>query len=154
VNNISSKKISSFIENDSRDLQTVYAKINMLDQLSSKVMIHLDATIAKYCQVANLVNGKLTLIVANGSVATQLRFQVNDVLRKIRQDPSLKHITSIECKVRPSQNQISSRLSTKAPKTMPALSAQTADIVKNIAESIDDPELREVMTRIAGRVKK
>lgn len=153
VDKTSSKKINSFIENDSRDLQTVYEKINMLGQLSSKVMLHLDPIVAKYCQVANLVNGKLTLIVANGSVATQLRFQINEILRKIRQDPSLKHITSIECKVRPSQHQASTRLAATSPKIMPALSPQTAEIVKNIADSIADPELKEVMTRIAGRVK-
>jgi len=149
----SSKKVNRFITHNSHDLQTVYATINKLAALSKKIMVHLDKTITPYCQVANLVNGRLTLVVANGSVATQLRFQINDILRKFQEDPALKHINAIECKVRP-VNQLSARLTPKAAKTMPLLSPQTAEIVKTIAESIDDAELREVMERIAERVKK
>jgi hypothetical protein len=153
VDEFSFKKADNFIENDSRDLQTVYTKIHMLDMLNQKIQSHLEPGIAKFCQVANLVNGKLILIAANGSIATQLRFQSGDLLRKFRQDPMLKSILSIECKVRPAQNQLSSRLAEKTPKSMPGLSQQTAEIVNTIAESIEDPALREVMTRIAKRVK-
>jgi len=153
VDNSSFKKANAFIEYGGGDLQTVYAKIHVLQELNRKILIYLDKDMAKYCQVANLVGGKLTLIVANGSIATQLRFQVNDILRKFHQDSSLKHILSIEFKVRPTQNQDSPRLRATTAKNMPALSPETADIVKTIAESIEDPVLKEVMARIAMRVK-
>lgn len=147
------KKPEQFLENDSRDLQTVYAKIHLLEQLSAKVIPNLDKDIAKFCQVGNLINGKLILIVANGSIATQLRFQSTDLLRKLRADAALKHITAIEYKVRPPQAKTSPRLASKPAKNMPALSKETAEIVQTIAESIADPGLKEIMARIAKRVK-
>jgi hypothetical protein len=147
------KKANAFILNKGRDLQTVYTKVNLLEMLNHKVMAYLEPGMEKFCQVANLVGGKLTLIAANGSIATQIRFQTNDLLRKFRQDISLRHIVSIECKVSPAQNTTSPRLTTKPLKNMPALSRQTADIVKTMAESIEDSALKEVMMRIAKRVK-
>ena len=148
------KKADAFIESDGRDLQNVYAKINMLAALNKKVEAHLEPGMAKFCQVANLVHGKLIIIAANGSIATQLRFQAGDLLRKFRQDPALKSILSIECKVRPAQNSLPPRLADKPATSMPALSQETAEMVKTIAESIEDPGLKEVMERIAKRVKK
>jgi len=152
VDNSSFKKANDFIEHNDHDFQTVFVKINLLQALNQKIFIHLDKDMAKYIQVANLVNGKLTLIAANGAIATQLRFQVNDLLRKFNQDASLKPILSIICKVRPTQDQEPPRLARTAAKNMPALSPQTAEIVKTIAESITDPELKKVMARIAKRV--
>src|SRR5438874_1529807 len=98
------KKANEFIGHEARDLQTVFAKIHLLEELHRKVQHHLDPALQPYCKIANLVEGKLILVVANGSVATQLRFQIAELLRKFQQDPGLKHIVSIEIKVRPLQH--------------------------------------------------
>jgi hypothetical protein len=98
-----------------------------------------------------LVGGKLILIAANGSIATQLRFITADLLKRIKREPTLQHIQQIECKVRPVQSALSSRLTTQMSKKMPSLSPETAEIVHEIAGSIEDPTLREVMERIAKR---
>lgn len=147
------KKANAFLAygGGSQDLQAIHAKIKMLQGLSRKVLIHLDPSVAKYCQVANLTNGKLILIVANGSIAMQIRFQTDDLLRKMNQDNSLRHIKEIECKVRPPQMKQSPRLQATPSKYMAVLSAETAEVVKSIAASIEDPKLREIMERIAGR---
>jgi len=147
------KKAKEFIDHDSRDLQAVFEKVNLLGDLNQKIEAHLDPALVKYCQASNLTNGKLTLIVANGSVATQIRYQTNDILRKFRGDPALKHITAIECKVRPEQPPLPPRLSDKPVKNTLTLSPATAEAIKSIADSITDPGLREVMTRIASHVK-
>jgi hypothetical protein len=145
------KKADTFIEHDERDLRLIFTKIKLLKDLNQKVLAYLDTNSAPYCQVANIAMGKLTLIAANGAIATQIRFQSNDLLRKFRSNPGLKHITSIECKVRPEQP-LSPRLTSDKPEVMPALSAETAEIVKTMADTIEDPKLKEIMERIATRV--
>lgn len=149
------KKAALLIGSRHRDLHAVFIKIQRLDVLNRKIAAHLEPAIAKYTQVANEIGGKLILTVANGSIATQLRFLTADLLNQFSRDPMLKHIRSIECKVRPAPvTTTPSRLAPHAPKNMAALSLETAEIVREAAESLDDPALRNVMERIAKRVKK
>lgn len=151
VKDFSSKKADNFLETDNRDLQFVFTKLKQLELLNQKVVSYLDDNIAKYCQVANVAEKRLILIVANGSIATQIRFQSLDLLRKFKQDAMLRHIQDIQCKVRPAQ--AGPLTSYRKLKNMPALSNETAEIVRDIAETIEDSALREVMVRIAGKIK-
>ena len=149
----SSKKANRYFQSDNKDLQLLFAKIKELDILNQKIAGYLDPNIRKYCQVANFSGNRLTIVVANGSVATQIRFQTNDLLRQFKQDPLLQTIQDIYCKVRPAP------ISHTAPKVnMPFkkledLSPETAEIVWEIAESLEDPKLKEAMQRIAKHVK-
>ena len=147
------KKADDFIAHNSRDLQTIFTRINLLEQLNEKIRAYFNPEIAKYCQVVNLAGSKLTLIAANGSVATQIRFQTHDLLKKFNQDPVLKRVLFLECKVRPTQSQVSTRLTDNPGKSMPLLSAETGEMVCAMAETIEDIELRKVMVRIGKRVK-
>lgn len=144
------KKAFAFIESDQRDLRFIFSKVAILNTLNSKLINYLDPNMAKYCQVANIIGNKLILIAANGSIATQIRFQANDLIRKFHKDSSLKAITRIECIVRPV---IPSRLTTTSTKSMPLLTRETANIIHETAQLIDDPMLRKTMERIANRFK-
>lgn len=153
MNKPSFKKADDFIEFNARDLKTVFAKINLLEQLSHKVLACLEPEIAKYCQVANLVESKLTLIVANGSIATQIRFQTQDLIKKLHQHPMLKAVRFVECKVRPAQNQLSNRLTTNQSSNMGLLTPETGEMICAMAETIEDEKLREIMVRIGKRIE-
>lgn len=145
----SSKKANDFIAMDSRELSTVFAKIRLLEDLTRKITPYLDENVRSYCHIANIMSGRLVLIAANGSIATQLRFQTPELLKKFKTDPSLRHIVDIHCKVRPSHNPAPAKKNSQ----MAPLTQATAEIVKGMAESIEDPKLREIMERIAGRVR-
>src|SRR5262245_6534608 len=97
------KKADIFLETDNRELKSVFAKIKDIAELNKQVIPYLEPNVANYCQVANQEGKRLILVVANGSVATQLRFQTLDLLRKFKQNPKLQHIQEIQCKVRPPQ---------------------------------------------------
>lgn len=153
MNHSSYKKADDFLEHDGRDLRIVFTKIAILDELNHKVQAYLDPNIGKYCQVANMSNGKLTLLAANGSIATQIRFQSIDLVKKFKQNPALKHINAVECKVRVSQAPMPERLASHPSKQMAGLSPETAEMMSAIAETISDPKLSAVMARIATRVK-
>lgn len=139
----------SYIESDTHDLKFIFDKIRALNLIQEKVQTYLDPVLAKYCQVANLAENRLVLLVANGSVATQVRFMANDLLKKFSQDPSLQHVRHIECKVRPARTKVSDD---KKDYQVQPLSADTAAIVRELADTIEDKKLREIMLRISEHV--
>jgi hypothetical protein len=127
----------------------------VLEDLNQRVAAYLDKNIAEYCQVANLLGNKLVILAANGSIATQLRFQVSDLLRKFKQDPKLRHILQIESKVHPGFSRHAPQQSTPSKgKKMPPLSAGSAEIMNEFAETLEDPKLKAVMKRIAAHTEK
>jgi hypothetical protein len=149
------KKPHAYLNADNADLQFVFAKAKRLQELSRNVSVYFDANVAPYCQVANIEGNKLIVLVANGSIATQLRFQMADMLRKFRsdRDPRLQKITDIQYKVHPSFSPSPMAVNLKQKQNMPLLSAETAKSIRDFAESLQDPKLKEIMEKIAGRTK-
>ncbi len=149
------KKANAFLSRN-RELPQLFAKIKQIDELNQLVSEYLDARLQAYCKVAHLAAGRLTLVAANGAVATQVRFLTNHLLKQFATHPTLKYIKEIHCKVHPSlgETRVHNTISTKIPRRMPLLSADTADMVQSIADSLEDPELRAVMQRIAEKKKR
>ncbi len=153
MTNLGNKKAMNYFSSNDHDLQFVLARAKKLSHIAAKVMAYLDPAIAAYCQIANLTGNKLIILTANGSIATQIRLQTADLLPRLQADdePALKIIKSIHCKVQPDLiKPISNRnKSNKVEK----LTSETANIIKAIADSLDDPKLKAIMQRIATRVK-
>lgn len=139
---------TSYLESATHDLKFIYDKIRALKLIQEKVQKHLDPSLAKHCQVANLANNKLVILVTNGSIATQLRYQSAELLNKFRHDASLQHVREVECKVRTNQLKSNEPVSTYE---VERLSEDTAEIVREMAETIEDPRLRDIMLRISQR---
>jgi hypothetical protein len=146
--------ISSLLQPNTRDLQTVLSKVKAIETLNHTIIPLLDPALQKYCQIANLTNGVLVILTANGSVATELRYHVPDLIRKLQKNHALRHIKEVQCKVRPPMQVGVQRgfVPRKAEKVMP-LSKESAEILLAMAETIDDEKLREVMISIAGNTK-
>ena len=144
------KKADAFIEPDKGDLRFIFSKIKRLQELNRKIFSYLDPKLAEYCQVANSIENKLVLVVANGSVATQIRYLTADLLNYCKQEPALQHIKTIECKVRPSQTPVAARMA-ETPARHATLSPQAACVIKELAETMEDPVLKEILERMAGR---
>lgn len=115
-------------------------------------MDYLAPSMRQYCQVANITDNRLIMIVANSSVATQLRFQTFDLLRQFKADSMLKKINEIQIKVRPYTFFIS-RFNTPTKNIAP-LSEETANTIRSIASSLKDTTLRQIMEKIASRTKR
>ncbi|HEX4044708.1 MAG TPA: DciA family protein [Gammaproteobacteria bacterium] len=150
------------LKSTNRDLLYILSKVKELISLNQQVAVYLDPAFRPYCQVANSSAGKLTLLTANGSIATQLRFQTNELLAYFKQDPKLCHIKEIHFIVRPITTNMGTRTVTTSSgrgkseqkkSGMQPLSRRTADTVRQIAQSIVDDELRKVMEKIAGNVE-
>ena len=143
-------KKATQIATDHGALKQILNKIERINCLNKFFLKYIDANLQDYCQVVNELNGKLIVLVANGSVATQLRFSTMDLLRKFKQDPQLQHVKEIHIKVRPfdlSNKQI------RQHKSVQKMSAQTAKILEEMAESLEDEKLKEIMKNIAKNVE-
>jgi hypothetical protein len=145
------KSISALLQPNHRDLQTVLSKVKAIQTLNQIVIPLLDPSLQKYCQVANLANGVLVLLTANGSVATQMRYIIPDLQKSLRSNPALRHIREIQCKVRPPMTVgVERGAIQKKPAKTALLSHETAETLLDMAATIEDPELRAIMERIAG----
>lgn len=153
MTNTSSKNALSFLQTGNQDLHALLAKVKRLNELNTALTPYLDRNIRDYCQVANIVGQQLILIAANGSIATQVRFQSADLLQKFKQDPILNTIQSIHCKVRPSTTQPTASTSSQSKK-LPPLSLDTANLIQDIAQSIEDPAVRAALEKIAKNTEK
>ena len=149
------KKANSYLLTENQDLQFIFAKIKKLGEINKKVLSHMDAALAAHCQVANLTGNCLVILASNSSIATQLRFQAPDLLKKLQQDPALKHVKEIQAKVGVPRTQ--TRLSAPVEKnTHPVerLSEKTSAFILELAKSLDNEKLRKVMEKIAENVWK
>lgn len=152
-----SKKASKYLEDKRHEPFSLLGKLALLQELNKKIAIYLDPSIASACQVASLNGERLVLIVANGSVATQLRFQTDELIKQFKSDPDqrLQRVTNIHCKVYPSLLPASQRLATNSLRSsgLPLLSPETAQLITDLADTLTDPELRAVMQKIATHSK-
>lgn len=146
------KNVGNYLHPNHMELQSVFSKIKTLQELNKFMLPLLGEGMAKYCQVANLVEGRLILLAANGSIATQIRFMTPDLLKKMKTFPALADIQDILCKVAPSQA-ISPSKSKSTPTALAPLSAETAHMVQEIADNITDPDLKRIMQKIAAHTE-
>lgn len=148
------KSVTAFLQPSHKELQTVLSKVKAIETLNNTLKPLLDPALQPYCQVANLTSGVLVILVANGSVATQLRYHTNDLIKKLHKNPALKHIREIQIKVRPPVPVGVQRGGpVRMPKTAAKLSQATAQTLLAMAETIADEDLRAIMLRIAKHTK-
>lgn len=141
-----SKKPIAFLETDST-VHVLWHKLKKVEQLHTLVSKHLDKSLQSYCKVTSFVSGKLTIVAANSSIASQLHFQRAELMRKLKQEPALGSLQTIHCKVQV-HNKRTFRAPTKARIVKP-LSKETAKVISDIADGISDTKLREAMKKLA-----
>jgi hypothetical protein len=145
------KKSSAYFTTDNQDLSFIFTKVKKLADINQCVLPLLPAYIREDCQVANITDKVLILMTDKASVFSQLRFMNNELLSKIKQLSLCSHVKEIQFKIRPSP--ISPNIDPPLRK-ISLLSPDTADIIRQAAESIEDPVLQTIMQRIAERRKK
>ncbi len=140
------------LKNESKTLHNLFKKLDQLHELNRVFALYVEAGIVSHCQVANLQNNCLIVIVDSANWATQLRFLIPDVIAKMKRHSGLENLQAICCKTRPDTQKHSARK--KRPATpMQQLSAESADYLLSVAETLEDEKLRKIMKKIAGRVK-
>ncbi|MNC62896.1 hypothetical protein D3C75_1129720 [compost metagenome] len=91
--------------------------------------------------------GCLLLIVTDGQWATHLRYQQKRLLRQLQNLKEFENLTKILFKIQPTAAE------RHATGRNLQLSASAADTLRTAASSIDDPQLRAALERLASHTR-
>ena len=133
--------ITTFLQDDSGTLNTLYKKALVLARLQGHLRSALGPPLGLHVSVANLVGETLTLYSDSPAWAARLRFRIPDMYR-IAENYGFGNLKSIRIKV----IRIDSALSPQ--KAKPVLSEKSAALLLNSAESIRDERLRHSLVRL------
>ncbi len=131
------------------DFSRLLDKAQELRELNEIVHRFLDAELGLHCEVANVRSGCLILIVDSASWATRLRYELTNLLDRLRYEARLFQISSVQCFVRKRPLRKNASIS----KTAPALSHENAKLFYAQAAEESDADLAEALRRLAKRSK-
>jgi hypothetical protein len=119
-----------------------------LQQLFTKI---LDPAISADCRIGDYQLGVLTLFVKNGAMATQLRYQVPDLLSTLRKIPTWAGLVSIQVKVSrhwPTETPVQSV--TEPQKMPPHCVAQFEQLIQTLA---NEPGCEDLVNSLNSLIK-
>jgi hypothetical protein len=148
----SQQAITHVLQQDSKVLDALMLKIKQHTQLQQILAEYLDAKLINHCQVANLDNGCLIILTDSALWATQFRFQIPDLLAKLRQHPQLYHLKHIYCKIRPAPARRQIPEANQMP--MPRITVATSHMIMEAANTIQHDKLKAIMQKIAKNTAK
>lgn len=118
-----------------------------LARLNHAVRQLLPDDLAVHCQVMNFRDKTLILGASSAARATQLRFMAPELRSSLQHSLSL-NIETI--KIRVLQETVESK---PVVRRVPALSANSANLLAQTAQTVDHPELQEALYRIAAKMR-
>lgn len=89
------KTIAEILKKENSHLAKLIRYTKTSQNLEAIFYTIIDKSFAKYCRFANYNNSTLTIIVANTSWATKLRYAIPDIIKNLRIQPEFKTITAI-----------------------------------------------------------
>ena len=119
-------------------------KIKVVGKL---LQVLLEPILASQCEVANYKNGCITLQAENAAIVTRLRYQIPELLEKLRRPEYLPGIASIKCIVRPNEQDIVEN------KARISASPAAADIVTDAAKNVNHAELQDALFKLSKTLK-
>jgi hypothetical protein len=140
--------INDILQSSDNQLSNLIAKVNQLNELNQSLSKILDSKLAAHCQITNLENGILTILVDNSSWGTKIRYTSPDIINKMHDTNVLSKVKSIKCIVRPGKYE---RTKTKQPDQKLTISAENAQLLRSIAQGVKDKKLREALMKLAEK---
>jgi hypothetical protein len=132
------------------DVEHLVTQTRELKQFTRLLQAELDSSLAPHCHVARLTPSQLTIVVDSPAWATRLRFQTTTLLRQLAKKHHIfQSIKNIDIKIYPA------RLQRRAVPPVPRhLSSGAATVITDMANSIDNPGLKQALLRLASRSNK
>lgn len=129
------------------ELHKLVAKLDHLEQMNHVIASKLDPDLANHCRVANLRDGMLILATTSPAWNHKLRFSTLDLLSALRSDPRWSGLKSIDIRVDyMSQDKTASPTKSKRSKV---LSAQSAEVIQQLANGVGNKKLSDSLNRLA-----
>lgn len=126
-------------------IQRLYNQAKTLQKLQAHLEKNLAHELAHHCQVAALADGVLTLYTESPAWAAKARFLTADLLKVFQNDTTLGVVNTIRVKARPPVN----KPEPETAKERSRLSATTVQLLREVADNTEDPDLRRSLLRLA-----
>ena len=135
----------------SRQAKGLLKRVAQNKQLTSVLQANLPSPLAEFCQAGELSNNRLTIITASPVWAAKLRYLLPSLLRQLQNHKSFSQVTDINIKI---SNTMTHKDSQPKPRKMATMSQQSASVIQQTAETIEDKALRESLLRLSRHGKK
>lgn len=142
-------------------------QLNKINKLVLQSIAEINPDLAKFCIVANIDKNCLLIETTKSEFLTSLRFSSQEILSKLRQNPSLAQLITIKFRVNPelemlmdinyakkhflqSKNNVLKSNTNKNAHNLHAkkLSQQTKDALNSIAKDIKSEELKLALEKL------
>lgn len=121
----------------------LYEQALRLIELQKQLRSLLPPPLGDHVTVGNCRNGILTVYADSAAWAARLRFEVPGLLNRLNETSPDAGIRTLRTRIRP-PDPVAAPAAGK-----PLLSAASARLLQDVAESIDDPGLRESLLRLS-----
>jgi len=139
---MSSNHLGSLLRRNPR-LQQLHEQARKLQQLQGMLERQLPPTLRGHCRVAALEQGVLTLHVDSPAWAAKLRFLTADIMKLFHDSNTSVSVSTIRIKARPPE------VKPRERKPDTRISPRTARFLRDVAETIEDPQLRASLRRLS-----
>lgn len=120
-------------------------------QLSSIMQACLPQPLANYCQAGELSDHRLTIITTSPVWAAKLRYLLPSLLMQLNKQKIFSQVTEINIKISNISIQTEAR---KKPRRIVVMSPDSADVIEQTANTVNDKALRESLLRLSLHGKK
>jgi hypothetical protein len=123
-------------------LQPLVEYANYLAGITKKLRDQLDPMVSKHIAIANIHGDRATILVNSSTWMGKIRYLEPMILESLKQQGL--PLKQLDFKVDPTH--------TPPPKTIPnqaKMSKETSELLESMAETSDDPALREALKRLA-----
>ncbi len=138
------KSISTLLKNKQSPLASLYKKGLSIRDLDVNLKVHLDQTLTKHFELANINKDSVILLANSSAWATRLRYNIPTILNVLHNQLNLTSIKSVRIKIKKSLLDYS----IKNKKTF-SLSNKSAIFLKNAADNFKDPQIRKQILKLS-----
>lgn len=145
MNDFLNKNIGAILDSDSNIMREIHKKVHQHKALERLLAAYIDPSLLAHGTLTSYENGQLVIRVDNAAWATVWRYTTPTLLEELKKEPAFKELTDIQAKV---------AAPTAAPAVVPLpvarpLSAETAALLLDTAETIRNPALQAALRKCA-----
>lgn len=131
------------LKTDNRRLKDILQKSRLLQKLEDIALPRLPIEFQTRVKIASFSEGRLKFVVSSGMWATRLRYAFPDIMPKLKTHPMFKSLRQMDCAIVPED------FKPQAPPSNHKISAETAELLNDVASMTADPELSAALARLA-----
>ena len=144
-----SRSVNKVLQEADAELAILVTRTRKIRDLTTKLRTLLEPDLAPHCYIGNIEQEKLTVIADSAAWASKFRFCSQAILPALNAlHPAFSGIKSIHVKVLQQGYEPE-----PPPVHRPELNQENAQGLLTLAENVEDSDLQQALTRLAGRHK-